>query len=445
MNQTTSASNCQYLNNKNFKYTRKSSANETLIDETTSAPRAAYSNAQHVNANAANKSASTSYLLSKISSLASLTMPKAKLSTTPTTNLSTSSSVSSSSHGGTTSPLSSHPPTGLMTNLASKFFSRKSSHQQQQQQQQLDMLSSSSSNSIGSPNIVHPNDLDQQRMSAASSPLAFSIELSNADAATTTKPRLNKQLASASSSSSACSSSSSTSNLNATTTTPAAPTHHVTSSRRPFKKRSQSTHAHLEKKLWFFNESDGCWFTASPIQISEHEQASSKSALLKRKQFLSKLNKSVGVVSASNIQPANGCGASSKVKLNRIYVKYLTLIELKYLKQLCFNKLQKQFESLQLGKSASKSNLNSNSSTSMLANQGQPTNAASFVRIAIPKDDSMKTIKTKNISIRSKSVDFKFFDDIKENYFFKKNPKGRFNLFLCSEYIYLRYRQSLFI
>ena len=426
MNQTTSASNCQYLNNKNFKYTRKSSANEN-IDES-NAPKAAYLNAQHVNPNATNKSASTSYLLSKISSLASLTMPKTKLSTTPTTNLSTSSSVSSSSHGCTTSPLSSHQQTGLMTNLASKFFNRKNSQQQLEASSYI--LSSSSSNSIGSPNIIHPNDLDQ-RMSAASSPLAFSIELNNAEA--TSKPRLNKQLASASSSSSACSSSSSTSNLNATTTTPAAPTHHVTSSRRPFKKRSQSTHANLDKKLWFYNENDGCWFTASPIQIEEHEQSSSKSALLKRKQFLSKLNKSVNV-SASNIQQqASKCSASSKVKLNRIYVKYLTLIELKYLKQLCFNKLQKQFESLQLAKSVSKSNLNSNSSTSMLANQSQQTNSASFIRISIPKDDSMKTIKTKNISIRSKSVDFKFFDDIKENYFFKKNPKGRFYLLLCSE------------
>ena len=35
----------------------------------------------------------------------------------------------------------------------------------------------------------------------------------------------------------------------------------------------------------------------------------------------------------------------------------------------------------------------------------------------------MKCIKAKNISSRSKSVDFKFFDELKENYFSKKGTK----------------------
>ncbi len=85
---------------------------------------------------------------------------------------------------------------------------------------------------------------------------------------------------------------------------------------------------------------------------------------------------------------------------------------------------------MQVTKSASKSNLNSNSSTSVLGvNQQQQANA-NFIRVSIPKDDSMKAIKSKNISVRSKSVDFKFFDDIKENYFFKKNPKGKFGFLI---------------
>ena len=39
-------------------------------------------------------------------------------------------------------------------------------------------------------------------------------------------------------------------------------------------------------------------------------------------------------------------------------------------------------------------------------------------------DESIKTVKTKSIAIRSKSVDFKFFDEFKENYFSKKNSSN---------------------
>ena len=40
----------------------------------------------------------------------------------------------------------------------------------------------------------------------------------------------------------------------------------------------------------------------------------------------------------------------------------------------------------------------------------------------------MKMVKTKNIAHhRSKSVDFKFFDEIKENYFFKKKDSKEMN------------------
>lgn len=92
---------------------------------------------------------------------------------------------------------------------------------------------------------------------------------------------------------------------------------------------------------------------------------------------------------------------AKKIQLNDIQVKFLTLIELKYLKQICFNKLQMMSEKNTIKDLGLKS-------------------------LCIPKDESMKTIKTKNISstaIRSRSVDFKFFEDIKENYFFKKGQK----------------------
>ncbi len=39
---------------------------------------------------------------------------------------------------------------------------------------------------------------------------------------------------------------------------------------------------------------------------------------------------------------------------------------------------------------------------------------------SIPKDESLKCTKTKNIALRSKSVDFKFFDELKESYFSKR-------------------------
>lgn len=97
----------------------------------------------------------------------------------------------------------------------------------------------------------------------------------------------------------------------------------------------------------------------------------------------------------------DGTDQTKKIKLNDIQVKFLTLIELKYLKQICFNKLQ-------------------------LISEQNSIKDLGLRSLCIPKDESIKTIKTKNISstaIRSRSVDFKFFEDIKENYFFKKGQK----------------------
>ena len=125
----------------------------------------------------------------------------------------------------------------------------------------------------------------------------------------------------------------------------------------------------------------------------------------------------------SNLPPTNMSSsltttfdhANTRLRLNEIFLKNLTLIELKYLKQICFNKLQMIFES--------SSYLVSATSASALASRNlDQTLTASYVRLSsIPKDESMKTVKTKNIAHhRSKSVDFKFFDELKENYFFKK-------------------------
>lgn len=83
-------------------------------------------------------------------------------------------------------------------------------------------------------------------------------------------------------------------------------------------------------------------------------------------------------------------------------MKNLTQIELKYLKQICFNKLKTQLNELNLS--------------------------------TIPKDESLKCTKTKNIALRSKSVDFKFFDEFKENLFSKKGTANMQQVFGSSLY-----------
>ena len=123
--------------------------------------------------------------------------------------------------------------------------------------------------------------------------------------------------------------------------------------------------------------------------------------------------------------------SNTRLRLNEIFLKNLTLIELKYLKQICFNKLKFFFET-------QNSHLCSNSTSALIMGNTISTNSnknneayssAAFVRLtSIPKDESMKMVKTKNIAHhRSKSVDFKFFDEIKENYFFKKKDSKEMN------------------
>jgi hypothetical protein len=111
-----------------------------------------------------------------------------------------------------------------------------------------------------------------------------------------------------------------------------------------------------------------------------------------------------------------------KIRLNQIAVKYLTLIELKYLKQLCFNKVKKQLE-LALKQQQPFVNSTNLLNYSSGHQQSNHHSAANF-KLTIPKDESMKTVKAKNIATsRSKSVDFRFFEEIKENYLFKRSLK----------------------
>lgn len=193
------------------------------------------------------KSASTSYLLSKISSLASLTLPKSRPSVTPTSSSSSSSSAQQS-------PIMNN--TGLMNNLATKttkFFNRKLSQQQIEvsttplSSNSYMILSSSSVNSIDpdnpSPSVTM--DLDENFTTNLEDECDEEINClmssdcnDGAKMAYKTVQRV-KHLKSASSSSSSTKSSVST-NV-------------VTSSRRPFKKRSQSIHANLDNKVWFYN------------------------------------------------------------------------------------------------------------------------------------------------------------------------------------------------
>lgn len=195
------------------------------------------------------KSASTSYLLSKISSLANLTLPKSRQSVTPTSSSSSSSSAQQS-------PIMNS--TGLMNNLASKttkFFNRKLSQQQMEvsntplSSNSYMILSSSSVNSIDqenpSPSITmdldenFANNIEEECDEEINCLMNSNLDCSDGTKMTYKTVNRIKHLKSASGSSSSTKSSMST--------------NQVTSSRRPFKKRSQSIHANLNNKVWFYN------------------------------------------------------------------------------------------------------------------------------------------------------------------------------------------------
>lgn len=188
----------------------------------------------------------------------------------------------------------------------------------------------------------------------------------------------------------------------------------TTSSRRPFsKKRSQSTH-NLEKAgplpfCWTYNRIDDYWYC-----LNDQESADSPSILIKRKQFTPISSSSASSISTTS-PISTGCKPAQdqqvKIRLDAVALKYLTLIELKYLKQVCYNKLRKQLD--------------------LCMKESQQPSLAKCKLAAIPKDESMQSIKVKNILTggtagvdgtgRSKSVDFRFFEEIKENYLFKRS------------------------
>ena len=172
-----------------------------------------------------------------------------------------------------------------------------------------------------------------------------------------------------------------------------------------------------------------------------HRPNTSDSSLIKRKQLAPSsspisVNNAAAVISPTTKQPD-----LVKIRLKSIAIKCLTLIELKYLKQICFNKLKSQLELLSKEQhhpnhqqqqhtplANSTNRLNQSQITTAASSSSSSTSAANFKLISIPKDESMKMVKAKNIgssASRSKSVDFRFaLEEIKENYLFRRSNRG---------------------
>ena len=293
------------------------------------------------------KSASTSYLLSKISSIASLTKSG---QSPPLVSSNTASN-----------------PLATLANRTNKFFNRKSLSGQQQDGPNL--MVSCSSSSISSPTTA----------SSTSSPLAAtSIEIGT--------------------------SSSSSSSYSV-----------ASASRRPFKKRSQSSHLNC-KQVWRFDADADVWSLVDPKPLD------TTSSLLTSTLRLGKRKSSVNQNRFGDEATTSEC---MRLRLTQVEVKYLTQIELKYLKQICFNKFKAVLEVLhaELMASDGTTKRRKQSFGGASGGSGGSTSGGSIQLNAIPKDESLKTSKTKNIAIRSKSVDFKFFDELRENYLFKKGPQ----------------------
>lgn len=281
------------------------------------------------------KSASTSYLLSKITSIAS--QQKSANSSPPLEPIQNQQNTLSS-----------------LANKTSKFFhSRKSLNQIQH----YDEISSTSSNSISATSPVEMISLDKVKLASSSS------ASSNAS---------------------------------------------VTSSRRGFiKKRSQSTHSAVNKEFWMYNKNLDFWILLTKTLQDEQKTDFISSTLRKTKR---KSNNKINDYMNTMLDQASSQDCL-KLRLTGIELKYLTQVELKYLKQICFNKLKLELENqVETVKTPNrKQSLGSTSSSD------HPHLSA------IPKDESLKCTKTKNIALRSKSVDFKFFDELKENYFSRKS------------------------
>jgi hypothetical protein len=189
--------------------------------------------------NSSIKSASTSYLLSKITSFASLTMPKHQRTSTTTTSAIIDAAIKkninenfnnnpASPTSTSSSSSSSANPLSNLANITTKFFNRKL---QQSSESEAYLMTSSNNNSIGSSLSPYLFDETNCRL-------------------------MNKLTMSTSTNVNKYSSSSSSSNItfnqhqanivNANITT---------SSRRPFKKRSQSIHNTLiNSSVWYYNQ-----------------------------------------------------------------------------------------------------------------------------------------------------------------------------------------------
>lgn len=312
------------------------------------------------NSSANIKSASTSYLLSKISSL-----------TNANNNNNTTNAANVTSHSNGSPQQQSTSTSNPLTNLAnktSKFFqSRKSLNQlHQYQDSPVDTQPEPPTTSSASCHTIATPDICVQKLPNATN--------------------LDKiKLASVSSSASS------------------------TTSRRGFiKKRSQSTHTPVNKQSWSYNKLLDCWTLLSQCELVASDTSNAQNNFIASTLRITK-RKSANTQASNRIaQYMNSLTDSQdiqKLRLTRIDLKYLTQVELKYLKQICFNKLKSELELLkQQQVPARKQSLGNNSECLS----------------SIPKDESLKCTKTKNIALRSKSVDFKFFDELKENYFSKK-------------------------
>ena len=56
------------------------------------------------------------------------------------------------------------------------------------------------------------------------------------------------------------------------------------------------------------------------------------------------VNSSTSICIEPNVSGSGSFNSNSRLRLTNIAIKHLTLVELKYLKQICFNKLKTEFE-----------------------------------------------------------------------------------------------------
>jgi hypothetical protein len=161
----------------------------------------------------------------------------------------------------------------------------------------------------------------------------------------------------------------------------------------------------------FFKKNDDCWYKTLPLIDSNSSSPKTLSSTLKKRKSLN--NKiamtaatnsmsSFNMITNSNVDNPNQCISpcsfslpnsnsveNCRVRLISIGIKNLTILEQKYLKQIAFNNLQQQFQSLQLEEQKQRKQLlnkttNSNASNIKSSNSVLNNNIFS-VRLSIPK------------------------------------------------------------